>query len=107
MVIPSCRYERIGRLAVDYYVANTVRDNARKQRARQRQSHPCEIGKEDYALGEYFCWNFYHKGEWCANCLSCQPYHEAYMQATSKARVAKCQLTKEVHKLLLTERREQ
>ena len=60
MKVEIATYEAIGKYAVDYYVAEGERVNARIQRAIAREGHKCAVEKEyneeDTGAGEEFCW---------------------------------------------------
>ena len=104
-------YELVGKLCMDWYVAEIERVNARIARARARETHPCEVAdhvwyEEDTGAHahEEPCWYRTHPFEaWCDNCKYVQPYHDAFRLAAKKAQVKRWQLTRRIKQMMTNE----
>lgn len=107
-------YEEIGKISVDYFLAERERVKAKIQRAIERDSHKCLFNEKEYeesntGASGYFCYHgqgygFYHHDfpfeEWCDNCKHVQPFHLAYIESAKKARLARYQLTRRIKSYL-------
>ncbi len=100
-------HELIGRLSMEYYIADCERFNARKQRAVTRREHLCKGEHYDAERDGVIPMPCHFSGqpvaEWCDNCLYVQPFYLVYMEAAKKARIAKYKLTCYCKKLLWNE----
>ena len=106
-------YELVGKLCMDWYVAEIERVNARITRARTREAHPCEVtdhawSEEDTGAHEEPCWCPYRDKPqpfevWCDNCKYVQPYHDAFRLAAKKAQVKRWQLTRRIKQMMINE----
>jgi len=93
----NINHEFIGRLAMEYYIADCERFNAKKQRATARKEHLCEgefYDSERDEVRPLLChWSGQKLSDWCDNCKYVQPFHLEYMDTVKKARIAKYKLT--------------
>jgi hypothetical protein len=95
-------YEFIGKLALESYAASVMLHNAKLQRRFKRAAFPCT--GETYINDDVEPMRCHFRttpvSTWCENCQIVQPYHEVYIRAAIKARVAKYRLTHYCKKLL-------
>ncbi len=100
-------YETIGILALNHYVAEVERFNARNARIQARKTHPCVLESEHHeppcGINPEPSSISSHRQDWCDNCRYVQPYYLAYQAAAKKSRIARLKLTILIKQKMLSE----